>query len=52
MGEGTLPTEEVVEQRGGEKPDFCSLPSHSCGSLAISATLGIGRAARARKEQQ
>ena len=45
MGEGTLPTEEVVEKWDGEKLAFGPLPSRSCGSLAISANLGIGRVA-------
>ena len=49
MGEGTLPTEEAVERRDGEKPALGPLPSHSCGSLAISANLGIGRAAHGWK---
>ena len=45
MGEGTLPTEEVVERWNGEKPAFGPLPSHSCGSLAVPTNLGIGRVA-------
>ena len=45
MGEGTLLTEEVVERWDGEKPALGQLPSHSCGSLAVSANLGIGRVA-------
>ena len=45
MGEGTLPTEEVVEWWGGEKLALGPLPSHLCGSLAISANLGGGGAA-------
>ena len=42
MGEGTLPTEEVVERRDGEKPALGPLPSYLCRSLAISANLGSG----------
>ena len=42
MGEGTLPTEEMVKQRDGERPALGLLPSCLCGSLAISANLGIG----------
>ena len=49
MGEGTLPTEEVVEQRDGEKPALGPLPSRLCGSLAISANLGIGKVAHGWK---
>ena len=30
MGEGTLPTEEVVERRDGERPAFGPLFSASC----------------------
>ena len=43
MGEGTLPMEEVVKRRDGEKPALGLLPSCFCGSLAVSANLGIGR---------
>ena len=45
MGEGALPTEEVVERRDGEKPALGLLPSCLCRSLAISANLGSGGAA-------
>ena len=49
MGEGTLPVEEVVEQWDGEKPTLVPPPSHLCRSLAILATLGIGRVAHGWK---
>ena len=41
MGEGTLPTEEVVERWDGEKPALGLLLSCLCGSLAVSANLGV-----------
>ena len=41
--------EEVVERRNGEKLALGPLLSHSCGSLAISANLGIGRVAHGWK---
>ena len=49
MGEGTLPTEEVVDQWDGEKLALGPLPSHLCRSLAISANLGGGGVARGWK---
>ena len=49
MGEGTLPTEEVVEQWDGERLAFDLLLSGLCGSLAVSANLGVGIAARGWK---
>ena len=49
MGEGTLPTEEVVERWDGEKPALGLLPSHLCRSLAVSANLGGGGAAHGWK---
>ena len=42
VGEGTLPTEEVVERWDGERQAFGLLLSGWCGSLAVSANLGIG----------
>ena len=44
-GEGTLPTEEVVERREREKLALGLLPSCLCRSLAVSANLGGGGAA-------
>ena len=49
MGEGTLPTEEVVKRRDGERPALGLLLSCLCRSLAISANLGIGIAAHSWK---
>ena len=45
MGEGILPTEEVVERRDGERPSFGPLLSASGWSLGLSASLGMGTAA-------
>ena len=42
MGEGILPTEELVEHRDVERTACGSLFLASCGSLGISASLGIG----------
>ena len=49
MGKGALPTEEVVKQWDGEKPALGLLPSCLCRSLAVSANLGGGGAARGWK---
>ena len=45
MGEGILPTEEVVKWRDGESLDLGSLLSASSGSQGISAGPGMGMAA-------
>ena len=49
MGGGILPTEEVVERRGGERLDPDPLLSASSGSLGISAVPGIGMVTRGWK---
>ena len=49
MGGGILPTEEVVEQQGGERLGPDPLLSASSGSLVILAGPGIGLAVRGWK---